>query len=232
MRKFLFVILFLLPCSGLIANDCVVLLHGLARDSNSMSELERKLNGSGFEVVNVNYPSTRYEIDVLANDAVGRGIGECLLSSPEKIHFVVHSLGGILVRYYLRENELELLGRVVMLGPPNKGSEMVDRLSSFPGFGLLGPTGRVLGTEVNGILNDLGPADFELGVIAGSTTINPFGFLFIEGPHDSIVSVESTKIEGMDAHIVLPVTHTFMMRNDDVVDHTIHFLKVGQFISK
>jgi triacylglycerol lipase len=230
MKKHLKFFLLLLLSPTALANDCVILLHGLARVSNSMSELERKLGQSGYDVVNINYPSIRYEIDVLAADAVGRGISRCLTQSPERIHFVTHSLGGILVRYYLQKNELELLGRVVMLGPPNKGSEMVDGLSPLPGFGLLGPTSRVLGTEEESVINELGPVEFELGVIAGSTSINPIGFLFIEGPHDSIVSVESTKVEGMDAHIVLPVTHTFMMRNNEVIDHTIHFLETGQFI--
>lgn len=232
MQKLLKILLFSLVSGTALANDCVILLHGLARISNSMSELERKLERSGYDVVNINYPSIRYEIDVLADDAVGRGISQCLMQTPKRIHFVTHSLGGILVRYYLQENELELLGRVVMLGPPNKGSEMVDRLLPVPGFGLLGPTGRVLGTEEESVLNELGPVEFELGVIAGSMSINPIGFLFIEGPHDSIVSVESTKVEGMNAHIVLPVTHTFMMRNDDVIDHAIQFLKTGQFIQE
>ncbi len=232
MQKLLKILLFSLVSGTALANDCVILLHGLARISNSMSELERKLERSGYDVVNINYPSIRYEIDVLADDAVGRGISQCLMQTPKRIHFVTHSLGGILVRYYLQENELELLGRVVMLGPPNKGSEMVDRLLPVPGFGLLGPTGRVLGTEEESVLNELGPVEFELGIIAGSMSINPIGFLFIEGPHDSIVSVESTKVEGMNAHIVLPVTHTFMMRNDDVIDHAIQFLKTGQFIQE
>ncbi len=229
--KNLFATVFLVfCCSGTLASECVVLLHGLARVSNSMSELETKLIRSGYEVVNISYPSIRHEINVLADDAVGRGISECQAFSPEQVHFVTHSLGGILVRYYLKGNDLELLGRVVMLGPPNQGSEVVDGLAPVPGFGLLGPTGRVLGTKEESILKELGPVDFYLGVIAGTTNINPLGFLFLDGPHDSLVSVESTKVEGMDAHIVLPVTHTFMMRNNEVIDHTIHFLKTGRFI--
>jgi hypothetical protein len=222
--------LWAVPVSVLAAEQCVVLLHGLARISNSMSELETKLRRSGFDVININYPSTRYQIDVLATDAVGRGITACRANEPETIHFVTHSLGGILVRYYLQKQALDMLGRVVMLGPPNHGSEVVDGLSPVPGFGFLGPAGSVLGTDSNSILNQLGPVNFELGVIAGSTNINPLNFLFIDGPNDSVVSVESTKVEGMDDHKVLPVTHTFMMRNNEVIDHTIHFLKTGSFI--
>ena len=87
-----------------------------------------------------------------------------------------------------------------------------------------------MGTQEGNALSGLGPVNFELGVIAGSTNINPLGFLFFKGPNDSIVRVENTEVEGMNTHIVLPVTHTLMMRNNEVIDNTIHFLKTGQFI--
>jgi triacylglycerol lipase len=207
----------------------VVLLHGLARVSNSMGELESKLGRAGYSAVSINYPSRKHEIDVLASDAVGRGIVEC--GSVDAIHFVTHSLGGILVRYYLEQNNIENLGRVVMLGPPNQGSEIVNRLLAVPGFKLFGgPTGIALGSGEGHIPDSLGPVEFDLGVIAGNMSINPLSLLFIDGENDSIVSVESTKVIGMSAHLVLPVTHTFMMRNNVVIDNVIHYLKTGSFI--
>ncbi|HJN96717.1 MAG: alpha/beta hydrolase [Gammaproteobacteria bacterium] len=224
-------ILFCLPTSAIGDEECVVLLHGLLRVSNSMSELGSKLDRSGYSVVNINYPSRRYEIDVLAADAVGRGLAGCENQGSGTIHFVTHSLGGILVRYYFQQQSLPMLGRVVMLGPPNQGTEIVDGLSPVPGFGMLwGPTGAVLGTGPGSIFNELGPVSFELGVIAGDTNINPVNWFLMEGPNDSIVSVESTRVAGMAAHKVLPVTHSFMMRNNEVIDNTIHFLKTGSFI--
>lgn len=217
--------------------ECVVLLHGLGRLSNSMGELEEKLAPAGYEVVNIKYPSRSHAIDVLAEDAVGRGLAECrranLDKSNREIHFVTHSLGGILVRFYLRANSIEELGRVVMLGPPNQGSEIVDGLLPVPGFRFVGgPAGVALGTGEQSVIDSLGPVEFDLGVIAGSTNINPLEFLFINGPSDSIVSVESTRVQGMNEHIVLPVTHTFMMRNNEVIEQAIHYLKTGSFFSK
>jgi|TARA_B110000093_G_C12920473_1_gene388944 hypothetical protein len=194
-----------------------------------MSELETKLNKSGYSAISINYPSRKYEIDVLASDAVGRGISEC--GSADTIHFVTHSLGGILVRYYLEDSIIENLGRVVMLGPPNQGSEIVNGMLGVPGFKFFGgPTGVALGSGQGHIPESLGPVEFDLGVIAGNTNINPLGLLFIRGENDSIVSVESTKVEGMNAHLVLPVTHTFMMRNNEVIDNVIHYLTTGSFI--
>lgn len=225
----LFLIGLFLPSLAMAQSECVILLHGLARVSNSLGELEEKLNKAGYEAVNINYPSRKYTVDVLAQDAVSRGLAGC--SDADVVHFVTHSLGGILVRYYLQHNELKKLGRVVMLGPPNQGSEIVNGMLSVPGFRLFGgPTGTALGTGEGHIPDALDAVTFDLGVIAGTTNINPLNFLFIEGANDSIVSVESTKVDGMNEHIVLPVTHTFMMRNNDVIDHVIHYLKTGSFI--
>jgi len=226
----LLIALVVLPVSALA--ECVVLLHGLGRLSNSMSELETKLAPAGYGVANIKYPSRSYPIDVLAADAVGRGLEQCRELGADKIHFITHSLGGILLRYYLTENSIDELGRVVMLGPPNQGSAIVDGLLPVPGFGFVGgPAGVALGTGEDGLIANLGPVDFDLGIIAGSTNINPLEFLFIDGPSDSIVSIESTKVQGMSAHTVLPVTHTFMMRNNEVIEEAIHYLKTGSFMA-
>ena len=227
--SFLIFVLALNFAKPAFAEDCVVLLHGLARVSNSMGELETKLIRAGFSVANINFQSRKHQIDFLSYDAVSRGINECFENNPVKVHFITHSLGGILVRHFFKEHSLVNLGRVVMLGPPNQGSELVDRLKSFPGFSLLGPAGKALGTDVDSIPRKLGPISFELGVIAGTRNITPLGFFWLDRPNDSVVTVESTKVEGMSEHISLPVTHTLMMRNNTVIDHSINFLKSGHF---
>ena len=234
MRKS-FSIIFLVSVSVLsfpkpiYAQDCVVLLHGFLRVSNSMSELEEKLIREGFSVANINYQSRKHQIDFLSYEAVSRGINMCIEKNPVRIHFITHSLGGILVRHFFGEHTLLNLGRVVMLGPPNQGSELVDRLKFIPGFSLLGPAGKALGTGADSIPKKLGPVSFELGVIAGTRNMTPLGFFLLDRPNDSVVTVESTKVNGMNEHISLPVTHTLMMRNDDVIDHSINFLRTGQF---
>lgn len=210
--------------------DCVVLLHGLGRTQASMLFLEETLGFHGYRVVNEGYPSTDAPIAELV-EHVGRAVQQCGVA---RVHFVTHSMGGILARAWLRDHRPALMGRVVMLAPPNHGSEIVDELASIDFFPdllefLHGPAARQLGTDPASIPNQLPPVDFELGVIAGNRAISPLGPIMIEGANDGTVSVESTRVEGMADHIVLPTTHTMMMLNPIVVAETLEFLRNGVF---
>jgi pimeloyl-ACP methyl ester carboxylesterase len=213
------------------AGECVVLLHGLARTSTSMNRMQRELDEAGFVTANIDYPSRDYTVEELADKAVPEGLAACRAHEGiERIHFVTHSLGGILVRKYLSENEIEDLGRVVMLGPPNQGSAAVDELEGVPGFDWLnGPAGRQLGKGEDSVPLQLGPADFELGVIAGNRTIDPITSAVLENPDDGRVSVADTKLDGMADFIVVDHSHAFMMRMRQTIELTIRFLRFGNF---
>lgn len=208
--------------------SCVVLLHGLIRSPSAMNKMADTLRSDGFTVVNQGYPSRRHTIDILANLAIPPALQQC--PEDETIHFVTHSLGGILVRQYLSTNQIEKLGRVVMMGPPNNGSEVVDELAGFPGFKLInGEAGLQLGTGVDSVPNLLGPATYDVGIIAGDRSINWILSTIIPGTDDGKVSVASSRLKGMRDHIVMPVTHPFMMKNDSVIKQVIFYLKNGKF---
>ena len=215
------------------AKDCVVLLHGLARSASSMSKMEEALQDEGYATANVDYPSRDHEIAELADIAVEEGLAMCRANDGiEKIHFVTHSLGGILLRQYLSTSSIAELGRVVMLGPPNQGSRASDEMQDVPGFDWLnGPAGYQLGKGANSVPLALGPVEFELGVIAGNRTIDPITSAILDNPDDGRVSVEDTKVDGMDDFVVVEHSHAFMMRMRRPIELTRAFLKTGSFSS-
>jgi triacylglycerol lipase len=211
----------------------VILLHGLCRTSRSMTKMESALVAAGFKVQNVNYPSRRACVEKLADDAIGPAVANCQQDGAIKIDFVTHSLGGILVRSYLERHEIPSLGRVVMLAPPNQGSEVVDKLGWLFLFKWInGPAGNELGTDKNSTPNKLGPAKFSVGVIAGDRSINWINSLLIPGRDDGKVSVERTKLAGMSDFVVIHATHPFIMRNREAIQQTIQFLRKGSFDRK
>jgi triacylglycerol lipase len=215
------------------ATECVVLLHGLNRSWRAMRPMAAALQAAGFTTANIDYPSQSGSVEEIAPLAVGMGLDKCRDTGAKRIHFVTHSLGGILLRYQNKHSPIPDLGRVVMLGPPNQGSEIIDKTRDWPGFEILaGDAGSQLGTDNGSMPRSLGPVDFELGVIAGTKTINVFSSTMLPDPDDGKVSVASTRVDGMDDFLVVGNSHHYITRSDVVFRNTEAFLRHGRFLAE
>ena len=195
-----------------------------------MQSMQKALEKAGFITVNNNYPSTKFPIETLAPKYLDIALAQAQAHNPSKIHFVTHSMGGILLRYYLNDHEINNLGRIVMLSPPNQGSEIVDKLSDWKLFQLInGPAGCQLSTSTDSLPNQLGPTRHEVGIITGDRSYNPIYSKLLSGPSDGKVTIESAKLGGMTDFIVVPKSPTFIMNSDQVKQLVIQYLKTGKF---
>lgn len=212
------------------SDELVVLAHGLGRSDGAMWRFAQRLENAGYKVCRLDYATIGESIDdVLAETT--KQIDACLLHAP-KVHFVGHSLGGLVIRAYLQNNQYQLeeinVAEVVLIGTPNKGSELADHLSDSWLMEVGGGISRALVTGSSSLGNNLDETDVNIGIIAGTKSSSLTSDQF-DGPNDGLVSVESTKLNSMSDFITIDVSHSMMRYNLDVVEQTIHFLQNEKF---
>ena len=211
------------------SGEPVVLLHGLKRSRYSMNKIAKALDKAGYDACNINYPSNRLPATALVAH-IKEQITVCFGSDVGPVNFVTHSMGGIMVRALAESPEPPQINRVVMIAPPNKGSEIVDLHRTSRMFRwLMGDVATQLGTDTNSLPLRLGPAQFDVGVIAGDGLSNPMGLWVFDEPSDGTVAVRSTKLDGMNDFIVVPFGHTLIMRKKKVINEVLYYLENGQF---
>lgn len=218
------------PASTNATRDGVVLLHGISRTALSFRKMQLALERAGFATLNLDYPSRRKPLEGLAED-ISPAIQPFADRTQGPIHFVCHSMGGLLARVYIARHRPNHLGRVVMLGTPNGGSEIADRLKDFTIYrAFFGPAGQQLGTRRDAATEALfPPVDYPAGIIAGNRSIDPVAGTMLPKPHDGRVSVANTRLEGMADHVVVASSHPWLVRNGEAIAQTIAFLRDGSF---
>ena len=230
---FLFATLLLLPAMTAATKSepaCVVLLHGIGMRSYVMKRLESALRADGYRTVNISYPSRNMPFEELAGEYLPAQLAKHDVARAPRLHFVTHSMGSLIVRKLIKDARPANLGRVVMIGPPNQGSAAADVakenaiLKKFLGGNLVR-----LGTGKDAIVKTLGPADFDVGIIAGEVAVNPVFGKALGGKNDGAVTIESARLEGMKDFLVVPYSHTLMLWRTEVVNQVRAFLSEGKF---
>jgi pimeloyl-ACP methyl ester carboxylesterase len=227
-KRILFITAFTSISFNAYTQDAVVLLHGIARSSASMNKIEHFMTQNGYSVLNLNYPSTEQPLESLV-EHIHPNISRHA-KAHRQIHFITHSMGGLLARAYLHKYKPENLGRVVMLSPPNKGSEIADLLQkNFLYQQFYGSAGQQLITDQSTFEDILGEVDYELGIIAGTQSIAPISSLLIPHDDDGKVSLQRMRVKGMDDYKEISSTHTFIMKNKKAKNLALRFIQTGRF---
>ena len=212
-------------------HERVVILHGIGRTSLSMAKVARIFRHAGYKEDNLGYNSTRDVLRTIIDDVYNR-IRHYSDDENTQVHFVCYSLGCLVTRGIIEQHRPANLGRVVMLGPPNQGSELADYLKDHAVSNwLFGPVLPQLGTANRHMLEKLigADADYELGIIAGRNALDPIGAAIIPDADDGRVPVERTKLHGMKEHLVVNANHTTLIINDAVIAQALHFIRNGHF---
>jgi len=212
-------------------NETVILLHGILRSDCSMERLERAFQVKGYQTINIDYPSRKFSIEDLTQQ-VYEQLPKAQLKQSNKIHFVCHSMGCLISRNLIQQYHLKPMGRVVMMGPPNQGSEVADVMKKYLNGifkWLYGPAGQQLGTDEAGFWRQLKPVNYEVGIIAGDRSINPIAAFVLPGKDDGEVSIKRAHVPGEKDFIVIHATHTFMIANKNVIKQAVNFIELGYF---
>ncbi len=210
--------------------ELVYVFHGLGRTELSMWLLSSRLEDAGFSVKTIGYQSLIASPDEILKDVSPQIIRSDYAKHPS-VHFVGHSLGGLIIRAYLDSNRVDNMGRVVLIGTPNKGTAFIDEFSDTWWLKILGTTVISLGEDTTSFPNSIGDPYYPVGIIAGiSEIIN--NDLIIPGIDDGIVTLESAKLKGMTDMIIFDSSHTMLKNHQEVADYTVKFLKTGRFFDK
>ncbi len=204
----------------------VVVVHGIVRSSKSFAAMKQPLEQAGYLVLDFDYPSTQVSVTGSANYL--RGV-IAKIEHVDTIHFVTHSMGGLLVRAYLAAEDRDpRCGRVVMLGTPNHGAAMATTMRGNWLYRFIyGPAGQELPGVANAFLESLPAPPGEFAIIAGASGTEQGWNPLLTGDDDGTVRVEETRLAGAADFMTVPCLHSWLMSDPTVIDATIRFLDQG-----
>lgn len=218
--------------------DIVVTFHGIYGREKQLRFINESLAKNGYSVVNIQYPTVDDRIEEMVDKYIAPVIENQIeklnkinaerkyRNLPElKINFVVHSMGSVLLRYYLENNKLKNLGKVVLISPPSHGSHLSDNIIADIFKFYVGPAVAELKTNKKSFVNQLENPIYPCYVLIGNKSINPINSFIIKGKDDGMVPIETARLDGASFKIIKNTTHTTILKSQETVDEILEFLK-------
>ena len=233
--------------------DFLVLLHGIYGKSSDMESIAQNFKDN-YRIINIQYPTTKETAEEISDlyiepnienikeqifsenfhKKIGNQYYEIAENSNKinknfnqniKINFVAHSMGTGILRYYLKENPLENLGKVVFISPPSHGSHLadvpfVDKLPS-----MLGKVVPQFSTKKDSFVNQLGEPDYDYMILIGNKTNNPLYSMIIRGKDDGMVPLKTAKMKSDNFKIIENTTHTSILKDKRTMKEISEFFK-------
>ena len=233
--------------------DFLVLLHGIYGKSSDMESIAQNFKDN-YRIINIQYPTTKEtaeEISDLYIEPNIENIKEQIFSENfhkkienqyyeitensnkinknfnqnVKINFVAHSMGTGILRYYLKENPLENLGKVVFISPPSHGSHLADVLFVDKLPSMLGKVVPQFSTKKDSFVNQLGEPDYDYMILIGNKTNNPLYSMIIRGKDDGMVPLKTAKMKSDNFKIIENTTHTSILKDKRTMKEISEFFK-------
>jgi len=199
-----------------------------------MRKLELALQNKKYKVFNIGYRGVSGSYQQILNSVAAKL--SALIENEKRVHFIGHSFGGILIRGLLDQKNHWNLGRCVMLGTPNQGTNTAAFMACHPVLRFFTPEAAKQLTPGNSLLSELPEPSVETGIIAGNKQQNwliPVTWFYKKAtnnaPGDGVVEISNTKCRNMSDFLELPLHHSFMMWDSKLIEQAIHFVEHGHF---
>ena len=205
-----------------------IIFHGIYGESKDLQHISNILNVKGYPVVNIQYPTTTHPIEemtekyitpVIEKQIKNLNILNSNLKTEDqknlKINFIVHSMGSVLLRYYLKNHKIDNMGKVMFISPPSHGSPLSDNpiSDSIPYF--LGPAVSQIKTDKNSFINTLGEPDYQCYILIGDHSDNFLYSFIIPGKDDGMIPFSTAGLQSCSMKVIINTTHTSILESED-----------------
>ena len=203
--------------------EYIVLFHGIYGTEKDMKPIAEMLGNKNYNIISIQYPTNSDSVEMISEKYIKPVIDG--LDNDKKVHFVVHSMGSGILRYYLKNNNMDNLGKVVFISPPSHGSALADHFISKMLKDLLGEAVLQFSIKEDSFVNKLGNPDYSCYVLIGNKSNNPLYSVIIPGKDDGMVPLDGSKLDSCAYKVVDKASHTSILKDERTFNEIENYLK-------